>query len=55
MQLLARELKLTTAETGSRREFELAFGLVSRAAFLLARHLGRVTDTARDLVEEAKK
>jgi RNA polymerase sigma-70 factor, ECF subfamily len=53
MQLLARELKVATAETDSRRDFELQFGLVSRSAFLLARHLGRDTDAARDVVQDA--
>src|SRR5579864_5055483 len=53
MQLLARELPVASAETATRREFELEFGQVSRSAFLLARHLGRDTDAARDVVQEA--
>lgn len=35
------------------REFEAAFRQVSRSAFLLARHLGRRTDEAMDIVQEA--
>jgi RNA polymerase sigma-70 factor, ECF subfamily len=53
MQLLARELPVASAETDARRDFELEFGQVSRPAFLLARHLGRDTDAARDVVQEA--
>ena len=34
-------------------EFEDAFRQVARSAFLLARHLGRRTDEARDIVQEA--
>jgi len=36
-----------------RREFELAFGEVSRSAFLLARQLGRSTEESLDIVQEA--
>ena len=36
-----------------RREFEANFRLVSRSAFLLARQLGRTTDQARDIVQDA--
>jgi len=35
------------------REFEAAFRQVSRSAFLLARQLGRSTDEAMDIVQEA--
>ncbi len=34
-------------------EFEVAFRQVRRSAFLLARHLGRRTDEATDIVQEA--
>jgi DNA-directed RNA polymerase specialized sigma24 family protein len=53
MELLARWLTVATAETDSLHDFELQFGQVSRSAFLLARHLGRDTDAARDVVQEA--
>ena len=53
MQLLARELPVASAETGAHRDFELELGQVSRSAFLLARHLGRDTEAARDVVQEA--
>jgi len=53
MQLLARELQVASAEIGARRDFELEFRQVSRSAFLLARHLGRDTEAARDVVQEA--
>ena len=36
-----------------RGEFEAAFGEVRRSAFLLARHLGRDTEAATDIVQEA--
>ena len=36
-----------------RSEFEADFGEVRRSAFLLARHLGRDTDAASDVVQEA--
>lgn len=36
-----------------RGEFEAAFSDVRRSAFLLARHLGRDTDAASDIVQEA--
>lgn len=36
-----------------RSEFEAAFSEVSRSAFLLARHLGRDTEAATDVVQEA--
>ena len=36
-----------------RGEFEAAFDDVRRSAFLLARHLGRDTEAARDVVQEA--
>jgi DNA-directed RNA polymerase specialized sigma24 family protein len=36
-----------------RSEFEAAFSEVRRSAFLLARHLGRDTEAATDIVQEA--
>ena len=36
-----------------RSEFEAAFSGVGRSAFLLARHLGRDTEAATDIVQEA--
>lgn len=36
-----------------RNEFEIAFTEVRRSAFLLARHLGRDTESATDIVQEA--
>src|ERR1700752_3593438 len=53
MQLLARGLTVSSPETDTRREFELEFRQASRSAFLLARHLGRDTDAAKDGVQEA--
>jgi RNA polymerase sigma factor (sigma-70 family) len=35
------------------RQFEAAFRQVSRSAFLLARQLGRTTEEAQDIVQEA--
>jgi RNA polymerase sigma factor (sigma-70 family) len=35
------------------QEFEVAFQQVSRSAFLLARQVGRSTEEARDIVQEA--
>lgn len=43
----------TAVPADDRREFELAYQAVSRSAFLLARQLGRDTDAARDIVQEA--
>ena len=43
----------STAHGDERAEFELAFKGVSRSAFLLARHLGRDTEAATDIVQEA--
>src|SRR3977135_1915923 len=40
-------------ETDEHREFEVAFREVRLSAFLLARHLGRRTDEAMDIVQEA--
>ena len=40
-------------EVDEPREFELAFRQVSRSAFLLARHMGRRTDEAMDIVQDA--
>src|SRR5579864_2404519 len=53
MILAVRELTAGSAETATRREFELEFAQVSRSAFLLARHLGRDTEAATDVVQEA--
>ncbi len=53
MYLVARELPVASTDADARREFELEFREVSRSAFLLARHLGRDTDAARDVVQEA--
>src|SRR3989442_15538653 len=53
MYLVARELPVASTDADARREFELEFRDVSRSAFLLARHLGRDTDAARDVVQEA--
>ena len=53
MHLLARELPVASTDADARRAFELEFGDVSRSAFLLARHLGRDTDAAKDVVQEA--
>lgn len=43
----------TAVPSDERREFERAFAEVGRSAFLLARHLGRDADAARDAVQEA--
>jgi RNA polymerase sigma-70 factor (ECF subfamily) len=43
----------TMSDVDEREDFEAAFRQVSRSAFLLARHLGRDTDAARDVVQEA--
>jgi len=40
-------------EIGEQVEFEVAYRQVTRSAFLLARHLGRRTDEATDIVQEA--
>lgn len=54
MHQLAGELTVQTAgETDGRRDFEVEFRQVSRSAFLLARHLGRDTEAASDIVQEA--
>ena len=54
MHLLARGVTVQPAlEREARREFELEFRAVSRSAFLLARNLGRDTDAASDIVQEA--
>src|SRR2546426_10135188 len=44
---------MTTPEGDKVEEFEAAFRQVSRSAFLLARQLGRGTDEALDIVQEA--
>jgi RNA polymerase sigma-70 factor (ECF subfamily) len=43
----------TTSDLDEREDFEAAFRQVSRSAFLLARHLGRDTEAATDVVQEA--
>lgn len=53
MHLLARELTVAPTEADARREFELEFRQVGRSAFLLARHLGRDTEAASEVVQEA--
>src|SRR6185437_15518345 len=53
MDLLVGQARVASPEADAQREFELEFGEVSRSAFLLARHLGRDTDAARDVVQEA--
>jgi DNA-directed RNA polymerase specialized sigma24 family protein len=44
---------VATVRVDERSEFEAAFTEVRRSAFLLARHLGRGTDAATDIVQEA--
>ena len=44
---------LAVVRADERGEFEAAFDEVRRSAFLLARHLGRDTEAARDAVQEA--
>ena len=41
------------SDVDDRADFEAAFREVNRSAFLLARHLGRDTDGAKDVVQEA--
>ena len=53
MILLERSSDSTTSEHDQVEEFEAAFQQVSRSAFLLARQLGRGTDEALDIVQEA--
>ena len=54
MHMLARGVTMQPAlERDAGREFELEFRAVSRSAFLLARNLGRDTDAASDIVQEA--
>jgi RNA polymerase sigma-70 factor, ECF subfamily len=43
----------SASDVDDRADFEAAFREVSRSAFLLARHLGRDTDGAKDVVQEA--
>jgi RNA polymerase sigma-70 factor, ECF subfamily len=43
----------SASDVDDRADFEAAFREVSRSAFLLARHLGRDTDGAKDMVQEA--
>src|SRR5215471_9340125 len=44
---------VAAAQVDERSEFEIAFSGVRRSAFLLARHLGRDTEAARDIVQES--
>jgi RNA polymerase sigma factor (sigma-70 family) len=44
---------MTSREQDEAAEFAAAYRLVSRSAFLLARQLGRETDEALDIVQEA--
>jgi RNA polymerase sigma factor (sigma-70 family) len=53
MQIVARELTVESHVPVERHDFEVAFNDVSRSAYLLARQLGRDTDGARDVVQEA--
>ena len=54
MHLLARGVTMpAAADRDARREFEVEFREVSRSAFLLARTLGRDTEAASDIVQEA--
>jgi DNA-directed RNA polymerase specialized sigma24 family protein len=54
MHLVARELTVQpVAEADARGVFEAEFRQVGRSAFLLARHLGRDTEAASDVVQEA--
>jgi len=43
----------SASDVDDRADFEASFREVSRSAFLLARHLGRDTDGAKDVVQEA--
>jgi DNA-directed RNA polymerase specialized sigma24 family protein len=45
--------RLMAVESGEHGDFEASFVAVRRSAFLLARHLGRDTDAAGDIVQEA--
>lgn len=47
------ESSLRDAERGEAVEFQAAFERTSRSAFLLARHMGRTTEEAKDIVQEA--
>jgi RNA polymerase sigma-70 factor, ECF subfamily len=44
---------VAAVQVDERSEFEAAFSEVRRSAFLLARHLGRDTEAATDIVQEA--
>jgi DNA-directed RNA polymerase specialized sigma24 family protein len=44
---------VAAARVDERSEFEALFSEVRRSAFLLARHLGRDTEAATDIVQEA--
>lgn len=44
---------VAAVRVNERAEFEAAFSEVRRSAFLLARHLGRDTEAATDIVQEA--
>ena len=47
------ESGLRNADQEEAAEFQTAFERTSRSAFLLARHLGRTTEEAKDIVQEA--
>jgi len=47
------ESGLRDADQGEAVEFQAAFERTSRSAFLLARHMGRTTEEAKDIVQEA--
>jgi DNA-directed RNA polymerase specialized sigma24 family protein len=44
---------VAVVQVDERSDFEAAFSEVRRSAFLLARHLGRDTEAATDIVQEA--
>jgi RNA polymerase sigma factor (sigma-70 family) len=55
-RVIARMLQTPAEDEGQveeQFEFEVAFGQVRRSAFLLARQVGRSTDEAADIVQEA--
>jgi DNA-directed RNA polymerase specialized sigma24 family protein len=47
------ESGLRDADREEAAEFQAAFERTSRSAFLLARHMGRTTEEAKDIVQEA--
>jgi DNA-directed RNA polymerase specialized sigma24 family protein len=52
-QPMAARMPVSDRSLDDRREFEAAYRDVSRSAFLLARQLGRGTDEALDIVQNA--